>query len=465
MANKHGFPGGIPFIIGNEAAERFCYYGLKSILATFLVARFFNPTGDTAHQPTAEAESNELVHFFITVSYFLPFIGGLLADWWWGKYRTIIWLSLVYCIGCFCLAAFTDDLPLFRLGLLLIAIGAGGIKPCVSANVGDQFDKSNEHLIGKAFSLFYFSINFGSFFSTLLIPLVYRYWGPAWAFGIPGGLMALATLVFFLGRNRYRRLPPKGPSKTNFVSVNVYALRKGWHAARVHFGAEAVTGMIAVWKILGLFAFTPIFWALLDQNSAEWVLQATKLDLHFLGVTWLPEQIQSLNPILVLAFIPLFSFVLFPWLEKRGVRLSPHRKIGWGFVLLIASFIVIWFLQRAIDGGAKPGMGWQAIAYVLLTAGEVLVYNTGLEFAYTQAPASMKSTIMSFWLITIALGNYVVSLINNSIAHGGFFTALKGADYFLFFIGLMAICTLVYYVVYWGATKGTSTAPAAIVPA
>lgn len=454
MAITKGFPKGIPFIIGNEAAERFCFYGLKAILTTFLVRQFFNPGGDPALQPTAEARSNELTHLFITITYLLPFVGGLVADWWWGKYRTIMWLSLVYCAGCFMLAAFHAELPLFQAGLLLIAAGSGGIKPCVSANVGDQFDASDRHLISKAFSLFYFSINFGSTFSTLLIPLVYRHWGPAWAFGIPGGLMFLATAIFFFGRNRYRRVPPRGVSRANFVNINVHAAKGGWPAAETAFGAEAVAGVKAVWRILGLFAFTPVFWALLDQNSSEWVLQATKLDLHFGGVQWLPEQIQSLNPILVLAFIPLFSFAVFPWLERRGMRLSAHRKIGWGFVLLVAAFGIIWLLQRAIDAGGTPSVGWQMLAYVLLTAGEVLVYNTGLEFAYTQAPASMKSTIMSFWLITIALGNWIVSLINSSIAHGGWFAQLTGARYYLFFIGLMGAVTAVYFVRYRKERQG-----------
>ncbi len=462
MANKHGFPSGIPFIIGNEAAERFCFYGLKAVLTTFLVSQFFNPTRDPALQATAEANSNQLTHLFITVTYFLPFIGGLVADWWLGKYRTIMYLSLVYSAGCACLAMFYDNLALFQLGLFLVAAGSGGIKPCVSANVGDQFDKENEHLIGKAFSLFYFSINFGSFFSTLLIPVVFHRFGPVWAFGIPGALMALATLIFFLGRNRYRRLPPKGISRTNFVSINREALRKdGWAGAERRYGSEAVSGVKAVWKILALFAFVPVFWALLDQNSSEWVLQATKLDLHFAGVQWLPEQIQSLNPILVLGFIPLFAFVIFPWLEKRGMKLPPHRKIGWGFVLVITAFVVIWMIQRAVDAGGKPSVGWQVIAYVLVTAGEVLVYNTGLEYAYTQAPPSMKSTIMSFWLITVAGGNWIVSLINGSISSGGWFAQLTGARYYLFFIALMTATTILYLIVYRKERRGILLAPVA----
>ena len=95
---KPRFPAGIPYIIGNEFAERFNYYGMRAILATFLVNTFFlAQTGGNDAQ--ASALANEKVHFFITLNYFMPFLGGLLADWYWGKYRTILWLSIVYCGG------------------------------------------------------------------------------------------------------------------------------------------------------------------------------------------------------------------------------------------------------------------------------------------------------------------------------------------------------------------------------
>src|ERR1700739_1373448 len=154
VKQKSRFPKSVPFIIGNEAAERFSYYGLRSILVTFLVAGFYNPNNIASQTTTANAHANEITHLFVTLSYFMPLVGGILADWFFGKYKVILWISLVYCLGNLFTSSFTTSLPLFSTGLILIAIGAGGIKSCVSANVGDQFDKSNQDLLSKVYGWF-----------------------------------------------------------------------------------------------------------------------------------------------------------------------------------------------------------------------------------------------------------------------------------------------------------------------
>ena len=452
-SNKTGFPAGIPFIVLNEAAERFSFYGIKAILTVFLVTQFYNPGGLSELDQSANALANEKTHLFNTLVYFLPVLGGIVADWYLGKYKTILYLSLVYCIGNACLAFFYTDISIFFFGLLLIAIGAGGIKPCVSANVGDQFNDDNKHLMSKAFSLFYFSINFGSFFSTLLTPLIWRFYGPAWAFGVPGILMFLSTIIFVLGSKKFVKVPPSGFKKENFIAINYFMLTHLWHKkknasladiAKMKYSAEAVDGVKAVWRVLAVFAFVPFFWMLNDQNSSEWVLQAGHLDLHFMGVDWLSTQIQAANPILVLLFIPLFNFVIYPAIRKSGIDFNPYRKIGTGFVLSVFSFLIIWWLQLRIDAGDSPNVGWQVLAYIIITAAEVLVYQTGLEYAYAQAPPSMKSTIMAFWLLTIAAGNFLVSGINSNIASGGIFAQLEGAHYYLFFIALMCVISVLY---------------------
>ena len=226
QAGKGKFPKCIPYIIGNEAAERFSFYGMKAILSTFLAYQFFNSTHSTdkAIVSMSEAQANEKVHLFISLAYLFPLLGGIVSDWFLGKYRTIFYLSLFYVAGHACLAMFENNLNGFLFGLLLIAFGCGGIKPCVSANVGDQFDKSNEHLISKAFDIFYFSINFGSFFSTLLIPVLWKTYGPAVAFAVPGILMAVAAFVFWLGRKQYVRVPPSGFRNEEFYNINFYSL-------------------------------------------------------------------------------------------------------------------------------------------------------------------------------------------------------------------------------------------------
>ena len=451
------FPSSIKYIIGNEAAERFSYYGLRAILTVYLTTHFFNPTGDPLLQAGAEARANEATHFFITLNYLMPIAGALIADWFLGKYAVILWLSFVYCIGNFFMAGFTDHYSLFMTRLVLIAIGSGGIKPCVSANVGDQFDETNKSLISKAFSLFYLSINFGSFFSTLFIPYLLTKFGPKIAFGVPGVLMFLATLLFYAGRKKYRRIPPAGFPKENFLSINFYILtklnrimkgEKAKNIALEKFSSTAVDAIFSVWKVLSLFAFAPAYWMLSDQSTSEWVIQATKLDLNVWGLTLLPQQVQAANPIMILILTPLIGTIIYPLIEKGGFNFTEHRKILLGFILLILSFVIIYFLQVKIDGGESPSVLWQILSYLLLTIAEILVYLTGLEYAYSQAPASMKSTIMSFWLLTISLGNYFVSLINGNISDKGVLSKLTGASYYQFFIVLMSVVTLLYTITF-----------------
>ncbi|MFD2285777.1 POT family MFS transporter [Pedobacter petrophilus] len=452
-SEKSSYPKSIGYIIANEGAERFSFYGMRSILATFLVFHFFNPNMIPALQITAEAKANETTHFFVSLAYALPFIGGLVADWFFGKYKVIIYVSVVYCIGHLCLALFDHDLEKFKYGLILIAIGAGGIKSCVSANLGDQFTSANKHLMSKVYGWFYFSINAGSVLSTILIPLVYDRYGAKWAFGIPGILMALATAIFFLGRKTYVNVPPSGVNKNNFVFISLYALFN-WRlkqpkqslldVAKLKFDPQKVEDVKTVYNVLAVFAFIPVFWALWDQNLSEWVLQATKMDRHILGINLLPEQIQTVNPFFLLVFIPIFNYWLYPFLDKKGLKTTPLRRIGAGLVLTAVSFVIIALIQTSIDGGATPSIGWQVLAYAILAAAEVLVSITGLEYAYTQASKSMKSTMIAIWLLTTALGNLFTALVNRSISNGGFFAQFKGADYYWFFIGLLCFFIVVY---------------------
>lgn len=447
------YPKSIGYIIANEGAERFSFYGMRSILATFLVFHFFNPTMNPLLQATAESRANETTHFFVSLAYALPFLGGLIADWFFGKYKVIIYISLVYCAGHLCLALFDHDLDKFKYGLILIAIGAGGIKSCVSANLGDQFTSSNRHLMSKVYGWFYFSINAGSVLSTIFIPLVYDRFGAKWAFGIPGILMGIATIIFFSGRKTYINVPPSGVNKNNFVFISIYALfnykkkqknQSLLDVAKERFDHQKVDDVKTVYNVLAVFAFIPIFWALWDQNLSEWILQATKMDRHIFGINLLPEQIQTVNPFFLLLFIPVFNYWIYPFLDRRGLKTTPLRRIGAGLILTAVSFIIIALLQEKIDGGAHPSVWWQILAYAILAAAEVLVSITGLEYAYTQASKSMKSTMIAIWLLTTALGNLFTALVNRSISRGGFFAQFKGADYYWFFIGLLSLFILVY---------------------
>jgi POT family proton-dependent oligopeptide transporter len=200
-----GMPGGIPFIVVNEAAERFSYYGMRAVLVVFMTKHLMD--GDGALAVMNDEEAKSWYHLFSSAVYATPLLGALLSDIWIGKYRTIIGLSIVYCLGHLALALDETRLGL-TVGLSLIALGSGGIKPCVSAHVGDQFGDTNGHLLSRVYAWFYFAINLGAFLSTLLTPILLDRFGPHFAFGLPGLLMFAATIVFWLGRRQFV-LPPR----------------------------------------------------------------------------------------------------------------------------------------------------------------------------------------------------------------------------------------------------------------
>jgi POT family proton-dependent oligopeptide transporter len=166
--------------------------------------------------------------------------------------------------------------------------------------------------------------------------------------------------------------------------------------------------------LIPLFAFIAVFWSLYDQTGSSWVLQAQQMNLRFLGVTWLESQIQAVNPILILVFIPLFTFIIYPWLN-RVFPLTPLRKIGLGLILIAASFGLTTLIQTWIDAGHRPSIGWQIAAYVIITASEIMVSIVGLEFAYTQAPKAMKSWIMALFWLSVWGGNQFTAQVNHFI--------------------------------------------------
>ncbi len=215
-ANSTGWPSGVKYIIGNEGCERFSYYGMRAILVVHLTI-LYQATG--LSEKLAGQDAQVMYHLFAAGVYAFPMIGALIADRLWGKYNTILWLSLVYCAGHGVLAIGENSLMGMGLGLALIGIGSGGIKPCVSAHVGDQFGRSNWHLTQKVYQAFYFIINFGSFFSTIMIPFVLDAYGASVAFGIPGILMLIATLMFWMGRNTFVHIQPTPGGKMGSLDV------------------------------------------------------------------------------------------------------------------------------------------------------------------------------------------------------------------------------------------------------
>jgi proton-dependent oligopeptide transporter, POT family len=517
------WPPGIKYIVGNEGCERFSYYGMNAILYVYCVTLYVS---SSMNEGMAADMATSTVHLFKTGVYAFPMIGAIIADRLLGKYNTILWLSWVYCLGHLVLSLTEGSMVGLSVGLMLIAIGAGGIKPCVSANVGDQFGKSNWRYLERVYQIFYFIINFGSFFAVWLIPLLQVWFGWRVAFLVPGVLMFIATIIFWMGRKEFVHVPAKPAGKLGLldsassimlfltfgslfftagqpgwlmVSVSVLCLVSGFmlfsyrqrlqrddgfmavtsfmlrewlselfvkrpqlvavpigsgsgmkemsrtsSTAAKEFGEEAVEGVKAMFGIISVFTMVSIFWALFDQHASSWIRQAEMMDRHtyfpFFGVVeLLPSQIPSLNPVMVMILIPIWAYFIDPALRKIGINLTPLKKMSLGMALAAFSFVAVAMLQARIDASqvAQVHVLWQLIPYFIITLSEVLVSITGLEFAYSQAPKRMKSTVMGFWLLTVAFGNVLVALLAR-------FGNLQLVDFFWVFAGLMAVAAVIF---------------------
>ncbi|KAM9305731.1 solute carrier family 15 member 2 [Gastrophryne carolinensis] len=346
------------FIIVNEFCERFSYYGMKAVLTLYFVN----------YLRWNENLSTTVYHAFSGLCYFTPIIGATIADAWLGKFLTIFWLSILYVIGHVVksvgaiptLGDSTLHVTLSIIGLIAIAFGTGGIKPCVSAFGGDQFEEEQARERTKFFSIFYMSINAGSLISTLVTPLLrggVQCFGQdcfALAFGVPAALMFIALVAFVGGSGMYRKTAPQGNIFAQVFKCIGFAMKNRWRhrskefPKREHwldwasekYSRRLITEVKMVTKVLFLYIPLPMFWALFDQQGSRWTLQATRMNADFTAFVIQPDQIQVLNPLMILILIPVFDLGIYPLLRLCKINFTPIAKMSAGMILAAMAFAV-----------------------------------------------------------------------------------------------------------------------------
>uniref|UniRef100_A0A3Q0R2D2 Solute carrier family 15 member 2 n=1 Tax=Amphilophus citrinellus TaxID=61819 RepID=A0A3Q0R2D2_AMPCI len=347
------YPVSICFIVVNEFCERFSYYGMKALLTLY----FLN------YLKWDKDLSTAIYHAFSSLCYFTPILGAFIADSWLGKFKTIIYLSIVYVIGhvvksvgAIPTVGSTDlHIALSMSGLILIALGTGGIKPCVAAFGGDQFDEEHTTERQKFFSIFYMSINAGSLLSTVITPIlrgdVQCFGGDCYAlaFGVPAALMVVALVVFIAGSGMYKRTPPQGNILWEVCSCIVFAIKNRWNRSkndpsRKHwldwaeekYSMRLIQEIKMVIRVLVLYIPLPMFWALFDQQGSRWTLQATRMNMAFVRVCL--REVMMLNALLILIFVPIFDLIIYPLVTLCGIKITPLRKMATGMVFAALAF-------------------------------------------------------------------------------------------------------------------------------
>ncbi|NWS49885.1 S15A1 protein, partial [Probosciger aterrimus] len=402
-----GYPLSIFFIVINEFCERFSYYGMRAVLVLYF--KYFLHWDDNL--------STAIYHTFVALCYLMPILGALIADSWLGKFKTIVYLSIVYTIGqavmsVSSISELTDHnwdgspdnvsvhIALSMIGLILIALGTGGIKPCVSAFGGDQFEDDQDKQRTRFFSIFYLSINAGSLISTIITPILRaqncgihtKQRCYPLAFGVPAVLMAVSLVVFVIGSGMYKKVQPQGNVMIQvfqcigFAIKNRFRHRSKEFPKREHwldwasekYDKRLIAQIKMVLKVLFLYIPLPMFWALFDQQGSRWTLQATTMDGNFVVLNFFPSHVhlqQTVNPILIIVMVPVTDAVIYPLIKKCKINFTPLRKITVGMLLASLAFVAAALLQVQIDKTLPvfPAAGQSQIKVINLGTDNVIV--------------------------------------------------------------------------------------------
>ncbi len=472
-------PPGFYFIFWGEFAERCSYYGMRAILPLYM----------TGVLGFSDSKTSAIYSSFKAACYFLPLLGGFLADRYFGKYWTIVGFSIPYIVGQFALGLQTE--PTLYIALLLLAGGSGVIKPNISTLMGMTYDQKRpgqERLRSAAFLWFYFSINVGAMISLFALPQLRDYLAntkyevplsttsTVGLLGAPFGQGPLVTASSLVPqRPVYGPLPYayrvafQFPAWLMVAALAAFAFGKRSYAAEVierhKLSPEERRQRLSVLTTLfGIFGLIIFFWVAYEQNDNLWTFFARDhidrtLDFGFFRKEFAPDGFQFINALVIIVLVPLFNW-LTQKIDAQGRRFKPTRKVFIGFLCTAAASGVMSLAGYLAVGGNKVSAWWIVLGFFVLTVGEILVYGTMLELSFTAAPANMKSFVTACFLVTNALGNMINTqvspLYGEKIAPGPFFAMTAG---------IVLAASIAFYFVGRRFTRGASTTAPAPAPA
>jgi dipeptide/tripeptide permease len=431
---KTNHPIGFWFIFWGEFAERCCFYGARAILAKYMADKM----------GFGQDKAIAIYSYYLAACYFLPLLGGYIADKFLGKYNTIVLFSLPYLAGQYLLTV-ENQTALFA-SLALLAMGSGVIKPNISTLMGltyNQFRPGQTALLSSAFGMFYMAINIGSTLSMNVVPWLKDEYGYRIAFAFPGVFMLMALILFAMGKKHYA---------TEQIKTVAVPLTREERQER--------------WRILtqlsGLFFMVIFFWAIFDQSSSVWIFFAQDfMDNTMFGSAVNPERLQAINPALIIGGIPLMTF-MWTRLGKAGYKVTLPQKMIIGFFLLLVTMAIMTYAaylagpsatQVSFDENRQEivkrvripedrvvSIWWMVAGFVTLTLAEILISVSGLELAFNVAPQSMKGFITGLWLSVVGIANLCIN------APVGELRLYTKTEPMVFFGALAAISLLVFVI-------------------
>ena len=444
-----GHPVGLIVLFITESCERFSYYGMRAILVLYLIDHFL----------FKESTAFEIVASYGAMVYFMPVIGGFIADRWLGFRKAVIFGAVLLCVG-HVLMAFEGtggtvvDGEIVRdqfalgstfLAMSFIIVGVGFLKACISNMVGLLY-VDNDSKRDQGFTIFYFGINLGAMLAILACGYVGQEFGWGYGFGLAGILMLIGLTVFLAGRTTLQGVgEPRDP--INLKSY-VVGIRKEW---LIYAGGVAATlftayllqsrdltrvllytvGLVALagvliyaqrtctkeqlrrmWVMLYLIVVSVVFWGLFEQAAHSLKGFASRnLDPEFLGFSFNAGQIESLNPAFILMFSPIFVWL---WYVLGRNRIEPSRpmKFGIGIILCGVGYAMFLFGCMSANSEFQVAMIWVVLGFLFITLGELCLSPVGLAMITRYSPIEMVGVMMGIWF----LASSVASLFGGQLA-------------------------------------------------
>jgi proton-dependent oligopeptide transporter, POT family len=437
-ATAFGHPRGLATLFFTEMWERFTYYGIQSILILFLVA-----ASGRGGLGFGDQSASAIWGLYLGGTYLLSLLGGWVADRLIGGRLAVASGGVLITGGNALLAS--GSTRLFFLGLIFNVLGVGLLKPNVSTMVGELYPEGGSRR-DAGFSIFYIGINTGSLLAPMFVPVVARRYGWHAGFGLPALGMLLGVMQF-LATRRYLGRAGSAPASTRpqswlglwifvavigaltalmlsgAVTVNPVALAAqvswvvgllmvGYLLYMALFGGLTREERGRVFAMMTLFAASTVFWMAYMQMFGSMTLFAERYtDLDIFGWKMPAGDMQTVNPIFVIALAPVFA-ALWVRLGRRGRDLSSPAKFAWGLLLMAAGMFVMYVAALRVLHGNKVSPLWLTASFFLSACGELCLSPVGLSATTKLAPARFAGQSMGLWFLTLALGSFLAGLLS-----------------------------------------------------
>lgn len=473
-----GHPRGLFVLFLTEMWERTSYYGMRSLLVLYMVNHLFirpdvgqQVLGFNALKGALEAAfgplgtqalSSQVYGLYTGFVYFTPFFGGLLADRYLGRRKSVIVGGVLMAIGHFLMAIEN----LFFPALMFLVLGNGCFKPNISTQVGGLYAPGDSRR-DSAFSIFYVGINVGAFLAPLICGTLGQKVGWHWGFGAAGVGMVLGLIIYLAFQNQLPEEPPPTASKrAPTMSVVAYLIGVPLlivgllfvltlpSAVRLGF-AGAVAGAILVWlirlpgderpRVIAICVacfIVAAFWAVYEQqgNTLQlWADQKTHWPA-ILGFQIPSTWYQSFNPFMIWFFTPALTAL---WARQAARKQEPSSltKMAIGCVLLGLGFVVMIVASQGLAADAKRSLMWLFGSTAIYTLGELYLSPIGLSFVTKVAPARIVSMMMGVWFLANFIGNYMTGYL------GTFWEKIPHEQFFMLMTAIGVIAGLVLFVI------------------